>query len=164
MRTAGGLIGCRFCFPDPLLHAYRDIGPTSQAKAQWHKPWACEPRRVAQCCTGNQHVLTATCCPAPPSPPPPPNSFLRRQTHRKYINLFYKGLVKHPQHAKLCIYLLETYSTVNQPHRVTSRFFTKSNLTEVEYNTKRAHSTNAQTYQHNPKVSSFGIALIKYGK
>ena len=44
------------------------------------------------------------------------------------------------------------------PHRVTSGLFTKSNLTQVEYNKKHAHFTNVK---HHPKVSPFGIVLVK---
>ena len=40
------------------------------------------------------------------------------------------------------MYLLKAYSPVNQLHRVTSVLFAKSNLTEVEYNTKHTHFTN----------------------
>ena len=45
----------------------------------------------------------------------------------------------------------------------TSGFFTNSNLAQVEYNTKHAHYINVK-HQHNPKVGSFGIALVKNGK
>ena len=56
------------------------------------------------------------------------------------------------------------FSLINwKLHRVTSGLFTRSNLILVEYNTKHAHNTNV-TYKHNPKVSPFGIALVKNGK
>ena len=58
----------------------------------------------------------------------------------------------------LYIYLFIEGLQPNQPHKVTSGFFTKSSLIEVEYNTKHAHLTNLK---HNPKVRPFGIALIK---
>ena len=58
------------------------------------------------------------------------------------------------------IYLLKAYRLVN-PHRVTSGLLTSSNLAQVEYNTKHAHYINVK---HNPKVSDFGIALVKNGK
>ena len=69
----------------------------------------------------------------------------------------------------LFIYLLNLksykYDYPRQPHRVTSGLFTKSNLTQVEHNTKHAHFTSLRkTYKHNPKVSPFGIALVKNGK
>ena len=51
-----------------------------------------------------------------------------------------------------------------QPHRVTSGLFIRSNLIHVEYNTKPAHFTNEKTYNHNPKVSPYGIALVTNGK
>ena len=42
------------------------------------------------------------------------------------------------------------------------RAFIKLNLTEVENNTIHAHFTNVKhIYKHNPKVSPFGVALIK---
>ena len=61
------------------------------------------------------------------------------------------------------IYLLQP----SQPHRViTSVLFTKSNITEVEYNAKHAqyiyiYIYKRKTYQHNPNVSPFGIALVE---
>ena len=52
--------------------------------------------------------------------------------------------------------------TVN---RTASHQGTKSNLAQIDYNTKHAHFTNVKhNYKHNPKVSPFGIALVKYGK
>ena len=62
----------------------------------------------------------------------------------------------------LFIYLLKAHSP-GTPHRVTSGRFTKSNLAEVENNTKHARFTNVK-HKHNPKVSPFGTALIKNGK
>ena len=58
--------------------------------------------------------------------------------------------------------LLKAYTLYpRQPHRVTPGLFNQTNLTSVEYNTKHAHLTNVK---HNPKVSPFGIALIKNEK
>ena len=37
-------------------------------------------------------------------------------------------------------------------------------LQKLKYNTKHAHFDKRKTYQHNPKVSPFGIALIKKKK
>ena len=61
------------------------------------------------------------------------------------------------------IYLFIEGLQPSEPHRVTPGLFTKSNLTKVEYNTKHAHFTNVK-HKHNPKVSPFGIALIKYSQ
>ncbi len=48
---------------------------------------------------------------------------------------------------------------------VTSGLFTGSNLTQDGCNTKHAHLTNVKhIIKHNPKVTSFGIALVKNGK
>ena len=63
------------------------------------------------------------------------------------------------QIGRLFIYLLKAYRPVDRS--VTSGIFTKSNLTQVEYNTERARFTNVKHKKHNPKVSPFGIALIK---
>ena len=65
---------------------------------------------------------------------------------------------------KVLIYLF-LEGSVNQPHRVTSGLFTKSNLIviPVEYNTKHADYTNVKHNNtlHNPKVSPFGNAIVK---
>ena len=44
----------------------------------------------------------------------------------------------------LLLFIEGLYLQPSQPHRVTSGLFTKSNLTEVEYNTKHAHFTNVK--------------------
>ena len=72
-----------------------------------------------------------------------------------------------PLAAHQFIYLFIEGFKPHQPHRVTSWLFTKSNLTQIEYNTKHAHFTNLKhiyIYKHNPKVSPFGNALIKNSK
>ena len=49
---------------------------------------------------------------------------------------------------ELFIYVLDLGAS--QPHRVPSGLFTKSNLTEVEHNTKHAHFTNVK---HNKYIN-----------
>ena len=49
----------------------------------------------------------------------------------------------------------------HQLHRVTSTLFTSSNRTQVECNTKHAYYTDVKHINNNPKVSPFGIALVK---
>ena len=90
----------------------------------------------------------------------------------------------------LFIYLVTEGSQPSQLHRVTSGLFTSSNLTEVEYNTlhqrnqtpdlqhghknaeeeeeeeeeEEYNTKHAHYYtnvKHNPKMSPFGIAIVK---
>ena len=64
--------------------------------------------------------------------------------------------------SQLIIYLLKAHSIINCTGS-SSGLFTSSNLTQVEYNTKHAHYNiyKRKTYKRNPKVSPFGIALVK---
>ena len=55
--------------------------------------------------------------------------------------------------------LLKAYKP-SQPHRVTSGLCTKSNLTEVEYNTKHAHFPNKKYINIIRKLVPSVIALI----
>ena len=59
----------------------------------------------------------------------------------------------------MIMYLMNSYSPVNRTGSPQWLFAT-SNFTGVEYNTKHAHFTNVK-HQNNPKVSPFGIALVK---
>ena len=63
----------------------------------------------------------------------------------------------------VCLLLFYFFEGLGSPLRVTSGLFTSSNLTQVEYNTKHAHYTQTLNvkHKHNPKVSPFGIALIR---
>ena len=56
-------------------------------------------------------------------------------------------------------YLLEAFSPVNR----TGSPQGFSNLTQVELPGKHAHYTNVK-HKHNPKVSPFGIALVKMAR
>ena len=55
------------------------------------------------------------------------------------------------------------YSLVNRTGSPQSGLHAKSNIIQVEYNAKQAHFTKVK-HKHNPKVSPFGIALVKDGK
>ena len=57
-------------------------------------------------------------------------------------------------------YLLKAYSPVNRTESPQG-FFTSSNSIQVEYNT---NMHKRKTYKQNPKVSPFGIALVKKKK
>ena len=56
---------------------------------------------------------------------------------------------------------MKAYSPVNRTGSPSSGLFTKSNLTQVEYNTKHAHFYNHKTYKHNTIVTPFRIAFVK---
>ena len=63
----------------------------------------------------------------------------------------------------LFIYLLKAYSAVNRTGSPQG-FSQVLNLVQVEYSTKHARYIKGKAYKHNPKVSPFGIALVKHGK
>ena len=79
-------------------------------------------------------------------------------THAK-LQRFQKNIVK-IRHYKIkhrkCIYLLKAFSPSTAQGRFRAYHRFKYHI--VEYDTKHAHYTNIK---HNPKVSPFGIALVK---
>ena len=66
----------------------------------------------------------------------------------------------------LCLYFLTAYSPVNRTGSPQG-LFTSTNLTQDEHKAKHAHYNYTHVkhiYQHNPKVTPFGIALVKIKK